>query len=186
MEKSVKVAISNRHVHLTKEIYDQLFDDDYKIINNLNQPNEFVTDKVVTIKNGDNEIKNVKVLGPFRNYNQVEIAFSDALKLNVKPPVRKSSDLRDAALITIETEKGKVTLPCCIIAQRHIHIDKVSAEKLNIKDGQSVFVKVGKEKKGIIECFFKITDDGYYELHIDKDDACAFLLNNDDDAYFDL
>ena len=29
MEKSVKVAISNRHVHLTKEIYDQLFDDDY-------------------------------------------------------------------------------------------------------------------------------------------------------------
>ncbi|MGN1378982.1 MAG: PduL/EutD family phosphate acyltransferase [Bacilli bacterium] len=186
MEKSIKIAISNRHVHLTKEVYDQLFDEDYQIIKNLKQPNEFVTNKVVTIKNGDEKIENVKVLGPMRNYNQVEIAFSDALKLNVKPPVRKSSDLHDASLVTIETEKGSVTLPCCIIAQRHIHISRSSAEKLNIKDGQSVFVKVGKEKKGTMECFFKVTDEGYYELHIDKDDACAFLLNNDDDAYFDL
>ena len=46
----INIGVSNRHVHLTKEDYDLLFGDEYKIIKNLSQPSDFVTDKVVTLK----------------------------------------------------------------------------------------------------------------------------------------
>ena len=61
----IKIGVSNRHVHLTKEDYDILFNEEYKILKNLSQPSDFVTDKVVTLKTDKYEIKNVKVLGPF-------------------------------------------------------------------------------------------------------------------------
>ena len=55
----INIGVSNRHVHLTKEDYNLLFGDEYKIIKNLSQPSDFVTDKVVTLKTSKYEIKNV-------------------------------------------------------------------------------------------------------------------------------
>ena len=182
MENKVSIGISNRHIHLTKKVYDLLFDDDYSILKYLSEPGEYVTDKVITLKTEFYEIENVKVLGPFRDYTQVEISRSDAIKFKINPPVRKSGDLIDAENITLKTCKNEVSLNSAIIAQRHIHISKEDALKNNIKDGQSVLVKVGKEKIGYIECFYKVKDKAYYELHLDTDDACAFLLNQGDDG----
>ena len=50
----IKIGVSNRHVHLTKEDYDILFNEEYKILKNLSQPSDFVTDKVVTLKTDKN------------------------------------------------------------------------------------------------------------------------------------
>lgn len=180
MNKEVEIAISNRHVHLTKEVYELLFDGEVVKIKDLKQPGEFVTDKVVTIKTENGQIDNVKVLGPLRDYNQVEIAKSDALKLGINPPVRESGDLKDASSVTLVTNKGSVTINSAIIAQRHIHMTKEMADSLGLHNKQIVNVQVGAIKKGIIECYVKVKDRAYFELHIDKDDACAFLLNNMD------
>ena len=178
----IKVGISNRHIHLTKEDYDILFDEDYTILKNLSQPSDFVTDKVVTLKTDKYEIKNVKVLGPFRDYTQVEISRSDAIKFGINPPVRESGDLKDAETITIISEKGEITKKCAIISQRHIHISQEEANKLNLKNKQIVNVKLGKEKKGVIECFVKIKDNAILELHIDTDDASAFIMSQGDEG----
>ena len=169
----IKIGISNRHIHLTKADYNILFDEDYTILKNLSQPSDFVTDKVVTLKTDKYEIKNVKVLGPFRDYTQVEISRSDAIKFGINPPVRE---------ITIISKKGEITKKCAIISQRHIHISQEEADRLNLKNKQIVNVKLGKEKKGVIECFVKIKDNAVLELHIDTDDASAFIISQGDEG----
>jgi len=50
MEYSINARISNRHVHLTKEIYDLLFDEEISKRNDLNQIGEFASNQTVTIK----------------------------------------------------------------------------------------------------------------------------------------
>ena len=104
------VAISNRHVHLTKEVYDKLFDKAISIKWPLRQIGEFAADQLVTLKTKEGEIANVRVVGPVRDYNQVELLPSDRKILGINPPVRSSGDLEDSESITIVGPKGEVTL----------------------------------------------------------------------------
>ena len=78
MEYKVKIRISNRHVHLTNEAYNMLFDAPLTKKNDLNQVGQFAANEVVTLKNGDKKIENVRIVGPRRKYNQVEVSKRDA------------------------------------------------------------------------------------------------------------
>ena len=180
MEQEINIGISNRHVHLTKETYELLFDDEMHVERNLSQKGQFVSDKMVTLIANGYVKENVKVLGPFRNYNQVEISHHDALLFKLNPPVRASGDLDGAEMITLKTAKNEITIPACIIAQRHVHISPEEAQKYHLMDKQSVFIKLKGQKRGMVEAFIKITNDAVLEAHLDTDDANAFLLNNGD------
>lgn len=182
MEYSIKARISNRHVHLTKEIYEMLFDEEMSVRNYLNQTGEFASNQVVTIKNGDKEIKNVRVLGPFRNYTQIEISKRDARNLDVFPPVRRSGDLENTPKIILKTPKNEIETDGVIISQRHVHMNNEDANKMGVLDKQRVQIKVNGEKSGIMDAEVKISDNGYYELHLDTDDANAFLLEDNDEV----
>ena len=78
MELMVNVGISNRHVHLTKEVYDELFFEEPTILKELTQPGQFAYKETLKIKTDKNSIDNVRILGPLRGYNQVEISATDA------------------------------------------------------------------------------------------------------------
>ena len=56
---NIKVGISNRHVHLTKESVEILFGKDYSLTkrNDLTQPGQFACEEVVCIKNNDKIIE---------------------------------------------------------------------------------------------------------------------------------
>ena len=178
MEKEVSIAISARHVHLTEEVYDKLFDNDLTVRNNLNQKGEFAANEVVTLSTAKNRIDNVRIIGPKRSYNQVEISATDARKFGLKPPVRRSGDLSNAEMITISTPKGSVTLPVCIIAERHVHMTPKMANELGVKDKDIIKLKLDGIKSGIIDIKVKVKDNAYFEVHLDTDDANAFLLDN--------
>lgn len=181
MNIKVSVGISNRHIHLTKEVYEMLFDEELTVKNYLNQPGEFASNQTVTIKTAKARIDNVRILGPFRNYNQVEISKSDAYLLGLNPPVRTSGDLDGSETITLLYDDKSITLEnACIIANRHIHMNNEKALELGLTNNQEVRVKINGEKSGIINAYTKITDNGYFEMHIDRDDANAFLLNNNE------
>lgn len=180
MEYSINARISNRHVHLTKDIYDLLFDEEITKRNTLNQVGEFASNQTLTIKNGDKKIENVRVLGPFRTYNQVEISKRDARCLGVTPPVRSSGDLKDSGIITLETKKGSVVINGLIIANRHVHMNFSDAKKFGVKNMDKVRIKVEGDKSGIMDALVKVSENGYFELHIDTDDANAFLLEDND------
>ena len=59
MELNVKVGVSNRHVHLTQEVYNQLFDHEPTIKAELTQPGMYAYNECVTLRVGEKEIKNV-------------------------------------------------------------------------------------------------------------------------------
>ena len=173
----VTVAISNRHVHLTKETYEQLFDEPISIKKPLNQIGEYASMQTLTIKTPKSSIENVRVLGPFRKYDQVEISRNDAYKLGINPPVRQSGDLEDSETITLVGPKGEVTLNnACIQAERHVHMNESKAAELGLKNEDLVKLKINTDKGGIMEAFVKISPNGFYEVHIDTDDANCFLL----------
>ena len=76
---------------------------------------------------------------------------------------------------------GSIKIPA-IIANRHIHISQEDADRLNIKDNDKTLVRINGEKRGIIEVYYKVSNEAYFELHLDLDDANAFLLNQDDEV----
>ncbi len=179
----IPVGISNRHIHLKKEIYELLFDEEMTKRNDLNQPGEFASNQVLTIKTDKNKIDNVRILGPLRDYNQVEISKTDAYLLGLNPPVRRSGDLDNSSAITLVSPKGEVKLDnAVIIAERHIHMTNDFAKQNNFYDNQKVNVEVSSEKPGIIEVQIKTSDEAYLEIHLDTDDANAFLLENNDEV----
>lgn len=180
----VSVGISNHHIHLKQETLEILFGDNYKlqIENNLNQPGQFRSKETLDIKTNKGIIKNVRIIGPVRNYDQIEISVSDTYILGLKPPIRTSGDLNNSETVTLIGPKGEVTLNnSCIIANRHIHITKEELEKYGFKEEDIVSVYVNKGKKTILsDVTFKISEKAFFELHLDTDDANACLLRNGD------
>ena len=180
----VSVGVSNRHVHLTEQHLNILFGKDYKleIKNNLTQPGQYASTAVVTIKTDKAEISNVRVLGPVRSYSQVEISKTDAYKLGLNPPVRNSGDLVGSSPITIIGPSGSIELEeGCIIAARHIHILPNQMKAYGLEGNEVVNVKLNGEKGGIItNVYLKVSDDAFFELHLDTDDANAHLIKNGD------
>ena len=176
---NVSVGISNRHVHLTKEVYESLFHDECLAERKLNQPGEYVTSHFVTLKGPKGTIEHVRVMGPTRVYNQVEVSYSDAFELGVNPPVVRSGNLENAEDITIIYENKEIVLEkSCIIAESHLHMNPIDAKKMGFVDKQIVPIKINSVRKGTIEAFVKITPNGFFELHIDRDQANCFLLKN--------
>ncbi len=180
----VNIGVSNRHVHLNNDDYKLLFGDiPLTKRNDLTQPNTFASELTVTLDGAKRSIENVRVLGPNRAYTQVEVSKTDAYTLGIDPPVRNSGDLNDASEITIVGPKGKITRNAAIIASRHIHVDKKIRLEHNLEGIEKVSVKIAGEKSGIINnVYLKDSEEAYFELHLDTDDANAHMLKQGDEV----
>lgn len=181
----VKIGVSARHVHLTKEDVKILFGDDYVLSKkvDLSQPGQYACNEQVIIKGPKGSIERVRILGPQRDKTQVEISKTDTFSLGINPPVRNSGDLDGASEITIVGPKGEVTKNAAIIASRHIHATKEDAKKYGFEGKEFVSLVVKGEKPGILEnVYVRISDKFSLEVHLDTDDANAFLIKNGDEA----
>ena len=47
-------------------------------------------------------------------------------------------------------------------------------------DGEDLYLEINGVKPGAILVKAKVSEDGYFEAHLDTDDANAFLLNSGD------
>lgn len=180
----VSIGVSNRHVHLTKEHLKVLFGEGYELEkkSDLTQPGMFASSSLVTIKTQKSEIENVRIVGPVRPYTQVEISKTDAYKLGIDPPVRDSGDIKGSSPITIIGPNGELNLEeGCIIPTRHIHILPSQLKLYGLEGKEKVCVKVDGEKGGILSnVSLKVSEDSFFELHLDTDDANAHLIKNRD------
>lgn len=179
----IKVGVSNRHIHLCKADYRLLFGErEFTKKVDLNQPGEFASLLTVSIKGEKGQIDNVRVLGPLRNYTQVEVSKTDSYKLGVNPPISTSGNLNNASLITIIGPCGSIERKACIIANRHIHVDRKIIDEYRLEGITMVKAYILGEKSGTLEnIYIKETDNAYFELHLDTDDANAFLLKQNDE-----
>lgn len=175
----IRVGVSNRHIHLCKEDADILFGENYefKKRNDLTQTGEFACEEVVKVSTDKYEFPYVRVLGPLRDYTQVEVSLSDSKLLGINPPVRDSGDLANSESVYLEGPNGKIFKKnCCIRANRHIHCNKSN----NIGHTNSDIVSVLANGRAMDDVHIKEKDSYVLELHIDKDDALEFGLNTGD------
>lgn len=174
---SVPIGISARHIHLTQEAVEILFGKGYQLTKKKDlMGGQFASNELVTIVGLKlRAIENVRVLGPARKANQVEISATDAIKLGIKAPVRESGNIKGSAPIAVVGPKGVLYLEeGCIVAKRHIHMSPEDAAQSGCKDGDTVSVKVDNER-GTVFNHVQIRVDKSFtlEMHIDTDEANA-------------
>lgn len=185
----IPLGVSNRHIHLTSVTFAKLFGNNTKFeeLRPLYQPGEFASKHTLTIVGAKQRaIPAVRILGPLRNYDQVEVSYTDSIFLGVDPPFVNSGNLEDAAPLTLVGPAGSVYLEkCAIIASRHIHMTNNDAAKFGVKEGDYCKVRVGGEKGTIFEnVLIRINDNWKLQIHLDTDDANAALIKGNINVEF--
>ena len=182
--RSIPVALSARHVHLSKNDFYKLFGQESELhpINYLSQPKEFACLETVDIIGSKRAIYGVRIIGPFRKQTQVEVSRSDGYVLGINPPTRQSGDLEGTPGIHIMGPKGAIMLKKGVIfAARHIHMTPDDARRFNVTNKQIVAVKFPGKRAGVLdEVVVRINPDYALELHLDLDEANALALNDGD------
>ncbi len=180
----IKVGVSQRHVHLSRQDLDTLFGKGYELTHKKTlMGREFASNEVVTLVGPSlRAIENVRILGPVRKNTQVEISRTDTFVLKVSPPVRPSGEVAGSEKLVLVGPKGSVYLKeGVIIANRHIHLTPQYAEKQGIKDNDYVDVEVeGIKPTKFFDVQVRVRDDFNVEMHIDTDDANAAGIRNGD------
>jgi len=169
------VAVSARHVHLSKKDFETLFGPEKTMtrIKDLSQPGQFACEEMVEITGPKSTIKKVRVLGPARSDTQVEISVSDSFALGIKPEFRMSGNISGTPGCTITGPRGTVTIAQgVIVAARHVHMSDEQAAAYGVKDGDAVSVKTPAPREGIIaNITARVGKEFELEVHLDTDEA---------------
>lgn len=189
MEKMVPVGISAHHIHLSKADFNALFpnQEDLTHFKDLSQPGQYAAVEkldVVSLDPKGKTIAGVRILGPLRPESQVELMRSECTKCKINGPVRSSGDTKGSGAVKLVNplNGNEVILEeGVIVADRHIHFSTEDAEKYGVVDRQTVSVKVGGRKGGIMnEVLCRVSPKFALDFHIDVDDASAFDLKQGD------
>lgn len=175
---TIPVEVSNHHVHLTREALDVLFGQNYQLtkVRDISQPGEFASNEKVTLVSSKMRmIEDVRIVGPLRAYNQVELTVADGYALGLSLPTRLSGDVVGSQPITMIGPKGALNLPeGAIRAARHIHMTPEDAEKYQVKNNQRVKVEVEGENGVIFKnVIIRVSDTSKLAFHIDIEEANA-------------
>ena len=183
-QKTLPIALSNRHIHLSQGDIETLFGEGYELtkLKDLSQPGQYACDEKVDVVGPKNMIKGVRVLGPARNKTQIEVSIADSFILGVQPPVRDSGDLAGSPGVKIVGPKGEVELSeGVIVAARHIHMHTSDAENFGVVDKQRVNVRTKGERAVVFENVLVRAHETYaLEMHVDVDEGNAAGLKNGD------
>src|SRR5215831_16072729 len=90
------VNVSARHCHLTQEAVETLFGKGHQLTVHkwLYQDGQFAAKETLTLIGPRSRvISNLRILGPCRSLNQVELAYTDAIALGFEIPLRLSGKI---------------------------------------------------------------------------------------------
>lgn len=174
----VELEASGRHVHVTAQQAQTLFGHPLTPERPLSQPGQYLARERVTLIGPKGEFRNVAVLGPERKEGQVEISLTDGRVLGIDPPIRLSGDVQGSPGITLEGEKGRVTLSQGVIAaQRHIHLTPEDAARFGVKNGQTVRLQTFTARPAVYgDVAVRVSPEFASYVHLDYDEAnaCGF------------
>ena len=182
MEYNVKVMLSNHHCHLTKEACDALFGQDYELTPQKNIGGKaYACKETVEVSGPKGTLGSLRALAPVRRYTQVELLAGDCFKLGVEAPVRESGHLDGACELTLTGPAGSITVPCGIIAQRHLHIGREEAGEMDLADGAVVSARAAGDRAALLENMVVRTNSIHFNvIHLDMDEGNALGLHNGD------
>jgi len=186
MNKKVKVEISARHIHLKKENFEKLFGAgaELTVMKKLSQPGMFAANETVSIKDEFFQLDKVRIVGPLRNYTQIEMSETEARKFKIDPPLRKSGNIENTPGMTVIGPKGKIEIgKGVIIAKRHAHMTSKEAAEINAKDGDLLRIKIAGDRGLIFENVVARVDEAYaLACHIDTDEGNASGIEGCEDG----
>ena len=186
---AIPVGVSNRHCHLTKEHFKILFgaNAEPKRVKDIKQPGFYAAEECIDVKGPKGVIKKIRLVAPYRDHTQIELAVTDALAIGVKPPVRESGDVKGSVGAVLIGPAGSVEIKeGVIIAQRHVHFNPEQAKKIGVRSGELLRLRCGTGggRSTVFEdCIARVSDKYSLELHLDTDEAFAAGVKTDDLAY---
>ena len=177
------VNVSARHGHVTQEHLEQLFGPGSQLtkLKDLYQEGEFASEQQVNVFGPRNRmIPNVRILGPVRNYSQVELSYSDAIYLGMDIPLGVSGKHEGTPGCTIVGPRGAVNLDRGLLrAQRHVHMNDDDLAYFGVKDGDLMKLRIDGPcgltfDKVLVRYHPKVK----LEVHIDTDEGNACDLRS--------
>lgn len=179
----IKVGVSNHHVHLTREACDVLFGKGYELTvkRPLLQKGQYAANETVDIIKNDKVLEHIRVVGPLRNYTQVELLDSDCEYLKINAPVRKSGDLDGSETVLLKGPIGTYEgVNSTIVSNTHIHMSSEDLITYNKVNDELVTVECNGN---IIENVqIKSDDTCVLEMHINKDLAEKLNIETGDEV----
>src|SRR5947207_8564604 len=172
------VNVSARHMHVKPSDLEILFGPGAKLtkLKDLYQEGEFASEQTVTIVGPRQRIiPSVRILGPVRNYTQVELSYTDGIYLGIDLPLRISGNHEGTPGCTIMGPKGALTIDRGVIrAERHAHMSTEDMNYYAVKDGDYMKLKID----GPCGVIFDRVKVRYHpkvilEVHIDTDEGNA-------------
>lgn len=171
----ILVEVSARHIHLTEEDFKVLFGEDARLtsIKKLSQDDDFAAEQTVKLVGPEEAFDVVRIVGPFREYSQVEVSSSEARMLGIEPLLRVSGHLPGTNIKVIGPE-GEIEKEIAIIAKRHLHLPPEQAQALKLSADDIVSVKCLGERETIFgQVVVRIKPKYTVAIHLDTDEANA-------------
>lgn len=177
------VNISARHMHITQENLEILFGPGAKLTVHrmLYQEGQFASEQTVTIIGPRHRtITNLRILGPCRKLNQIELSFTDGIAMGLNLPVRMSGDVKGTPGCIVLGPKGYVELKEGVIrAMRHVHMNPREAAYYGVRSGDKMLLKVDSDCPMTFDNVVARVDPALkLEVHIDTDEGNACDLTN--------
>jgi len=179
------VNVSARHCHLTQEAVEVLFGKGHTLtpMKWLYQDGYYAAEELVTLVGPRSRvISNLRILGPCRDVNQIELAYTDAIALGIpNVPTRLSGDVKGSAPCLLMGPAGHLELKEGVIrAAPHVHMSPADAEFYGVKPGDVMKLRVGGPLGMTFEnVLVRIGEGIKLEIHIDTDEGNACNLRPD-------
>jgi putative phosphotransacetylase len=175
------VNISARHCHLTQAAVEILFGKGHhlQVHKWLYQEGQFAAKETLTLIGPRSRvISNLRILGPCRNLNQIELAYTDGIALGFDLPLRSSGDIKDTPGCMLMGPEGFFEMDSGVIrAMRHAHMNPTDANYYGVKAGDRMKLRIGGPNAITLEEMLVRVDPSFkLEVHIDTDEGNACNL----------
>lgn len=172
------VNVSARHCHLTQEAVDALFGLGHQLrpMKWLYQEGQFAAHESVTLIGPRSRvISNLRILGPCRDLNQVELAFTDGIALGFDIPVRQSGKIAGTPGAMLMGPNGFFEMNEGVIrAAPHVHMHPGDASFYGVNAGDFMKLRIGGDVAITLErLLVRVSPDFKLEVHIDTDEGNA-------------
>src|SRR5437588_1200825 len=173
--------VSARHCHLTQEAVDALFGKGHQLTVHkwLYQEGQFAAKETLTLIGPRSRvISNLRILGPCRTLNQVELAYTDGIALGFDLPLRISGNIKGTLGCMLMGPAGFFEMSEGVIRElRHVHMSPDDADYYGVKAGDEMRLKIGGPCGLSLDKMLVRTDKNFkLEVHIDTDEGNACNL----------
>jgi putative phosphotransacetylase len=178
------VNVSARHCHLTQEAVEALFGKGRQLTVHkwLYQEGQFAAKETVTLIGPRSRvISNLRILGPCRTLNQIELAYTDGIALGFDLPLRLSGNIKGTLGCMLMGPEGFFEMQEGVIrALRHVHMHPDDAAHYGVSNGDNMKLRVGGECGVVFDKLLARVDKAFkLEVHIDTDEGNACNLQPD-------